>query len=656
MNWTWIDAAVVAAYVVFALGVGVVFARRASRSVDEFFLTGRTLPWWVAGTSMVATTFAADTPLFVTGLVRDEGIWRNWLWWCFAVGGLLTVYLFARLWRRGGVMTTAEFAELRYGGRSAKVLRGFLGLFHAGITNTITLSWVLLAAAGIIDVLLEIDKATALVVACGIGLVYSLLAGLWGVVLTDMLQFVIAMVGATWLATLAWDAAGGTAGVLAAADAGDWRDSVLAFVPPPGEGTWTSATFWTAPLVAFAVNLGVSWWAKDGIDGGGVVVQRLAACRDERQGMLAALWFNVANYALRPWPWIAVALASLVLLPDIDVLAPAAGVVSAVGDGLVTLTPAGGGEAVTASWDTAGAWTPRTLVSVGDSVAAGDVVAATNSELAYPEMMVRLLPTGVLGLVVASLVAAFMSTIDTHVNLASSFFVNDVYRRFIARDRPPRHYVFVARLAGVGVLVLGGLLAYSSTSIKGLFTFFLAFLGGVGPVYAMRWLWWRVTAATEIATMIASSVTTVAITSWHEPWSPVRDVPWRLGALSPGGELTVEGRLVVVVVVSLVVAAVATLARRPDPAQLVRFYRRVRPLGWWGPVAALAPDVHVPRDGRSVVVGTLSSLAFVYASMLGVGFWLLDDTRGLAVSAVVAALSLPAAIGATRALARQTPA
>lgn len=655
MTWTWIDGAVVAAYVLFALAVGVIFARRASRSVDEFFLTGRTLPWWVAGTSMVATTFAADTPLFVTGIVREEGIWRNWLWWCFAVGGLLTVFLFARLWRRGGVMTTAEFAELRYGGRSARVLRGFLGVFHAGITNTLTLSWVLLAAAGIIDVLLDVDKLTALVVACSIGMVYSLLAGLWGVVLTDMLQFVIAMVGAIWLAVLAWDAVGGTPAVLTAADAGGWRETVLAFVPPPGDGTWTSSAFWTAPLVAFAVNLGVSWWAKDGIDGGGVVVQRLAACRDERHGIFAALWYNVANYALRPWPWIAVALASLVLLPHTEVVAPVAGVVASIGDGFVALTAAGG-EAVSVPWDTVDTWAPRAVVALGDEVAAGDVLAATNSELAYPEMMARLLPTGVLGLVVASLVAAFMSTIDTHVNLASSFFVNDVYRRFLAPDRPPRHYVLVARLAGVVVLLLGGAMAYASTSIKDLFTFFLAFLGGVGPVYAMRWLWWRVTAVTEIAAMLASSLTTVAITFWREEWSPVREVDWPLGALSPGGDLTVEGRLVVVVAVSLVVAAIATLVRKPDPEDLRRFYRRVRPLGWWGPVAALEPDVVVPRDGHAVLVGTLSSLAFVYASMLGVGFWLLDDGAALATAAGVGLVALPAVIWATRVLARSSPA
>ncbi len=654
MTWTWIDGAVVAAYVVFALAVGVIFARRASQSVDEFFLTGRTLPWWVAGTSMVATTFAADTPLFVTGIVRDEGIWRNWLWWCFAVGGLLTVFLFARLWRRGGVMTTAEFAELRYGGKSARMLRGFLGVFHAGITNTLTLSWVLLAAAGIIDVLLDVDKLTALVVACSIGMVYSLLAGLWGVVLTDMLQFVIAMVGAIWIAVLAWDAAGGTGGILEAAEVGGWKDTVLAFVPPPGEGTWMSSAFWTAPLVAFAVNLGVSWWAKDGIDGGGVVVQRLAACRDERHGMLAALWFNVANYALRPWPWIAVALASLVLLPHAEVAAPMAGLVASVADGLVTINPLAGGEALEVAWSTADTWSPRALVGVGDTVAIGQVVAATNSELAYPEMMARLLPTGVLGLVVASLIAAFMSTIDTHVNLASSFFVNDVYRRFIAPDRAPRHYVTVARLAGVVVLVLGAVMAYYSTSIKGLFTFFLAFLGGVGPVYAMRWLWWRVTAVTEIAAMIASSVTTVAITVWREEWSPLREIDWQLGALSPGGDLTIEGRLVVVVAVSMLVAALATWARKPDPTLLVDFYRRVRPLGWWGPVARLAPDVVVPRDGPAVIVGTLSSLALVYASMLGVGFWLLDEHSSLVWSVVIGAVSLPAVIWATRTLGRSS--
>ncbi|MAF64934.1 MAG: hypothetical protein CMJ84_04650 [Planctomycetes bacterium] len=628
----WVDWTVVGAYVVFALVVGVLLARRAGSDVDQFFLSGRSLPWWVAGTSMVATTFAADTPLVVTGWVRDYGIWKNWLWWAFAANGMLTVFLFSRWWRRGGVMTKAELAELRYGGSGARALRAVLGTMHAGVTNTIVLCWVLLAAVKILDVLFGVDKATGIVAASLIALVYSSLAGFWGVVITDIVQFTMAIVGAVILAALSWSAIDGGAGLEAARVEGLFGPDTLRFLPRPGEGSVFDSSFWTVPTAALAVYLGVSWWAAEGVDGSSTTVQRVSAARTPRDGMLATLWYNVAHYALRPWPWILVAVASLVILPDVEVRAEHAGrVVELTGERMVVAATDGagryeiaiGGEAFEADWS------PRATVAAGEVIESGAVVARTDGERAYVVMMKRFLPVGLLGLVVASLLAAFMSTIDTHVNLASSFFVNDLYRRFLAPGRDAAHYVRVARLASAGVLALGGWLAYASSSISGLFLFFLAFLGGVGPVYLARWLWWRVRASTEITAMLASAAATLILT-----FTPI---PWRDSPLSPGGELAPEGRLCLVVAFSMLCAACSMLATQtPDPRTLVGFYRRVRPLGAWGPVRALALDVQPDQRMGAALAGAAGGLAATYGALFGVGCFFLGSLvqagAGLAVA------------------------
>ena len=643
---TSLDWLIVAAYVVFALWVGVRFARRAGRSVDEFFLSGRSLPWWIAGTSMVATSFAADTPLVITGLVRDYGIWKNWAWWCFAASGLLQVFLFARWWRRAGVMTKAELVELRYGGASARVLRGTTGILHATVTNTVVMCWVLLAAAKISGVLFEVDKVTGLVIGCAIALSYSLLAGFWGVVITDLVQFAMAMTGAIILAVLTWHAVGAGEGILAAAAEGRLLPETLRFLPPPGEGTPADLSFWTVSFAAVAVYLGVSWWAVENVDGSGIAVQRISAARDERAGLFATLWFNVAHYALRPWCWILVGLASLLILPRIEVTAPRAAEVVEVTDERIVLDP-GDGATLAIPLRVAPAepdWFPEPRVTAGETVVAGQLLARTDSERAYVVMMIRYLPMGLLGLVAASLLAAFMSTIDTHVNLASSFFVNDVYRRFLVRGAGAAHYVLIARLASVVVLAVAGILAWRAESIFDLFLFFYAFLGGVGPVYLLRWLWWRVRASTEITAMLASVTATTALTHWGFPWS--------LGPLSRADGLAPEGRLILVVLFSGLCALTSlALTRAPDPASLTGFYRRVRPLGWWGPVARLCPEVRRERELAPALVGWIGGLAATYGLMLGLGFLFLKRTGDALACAVVTAAGT---IGVVWALGRLT--
>lgn len=638
-----VDWAVVLGYVIFALAVGLRFAKRAGQDVEEFFLSGRKLPWWIAGTSMIATSFAADTPLVVSAWVRDHGLWKNWLWWCYALGSLLTVFLFARYWRRGQVMTTAELAELRYGGRGARVLRSFLGVYHSAITNTIVLCWVLLAAAKIMDVLFGVDKLTALVAASTIALAYASLAGFWGVVVTDLLQFVMAAVGATWLAVRAWDEIGGGAGLAEALSNGVVTEDTLSFFPSAGGASPFEASFWSTNVTTVAVYLGVAWWTVESVDGGSHVVQRISACRDELHGRLAVLWYSFVHFALRPWPWIVVAVASLVLLPSAEVRAPVAGVVTEVSASTIRIESSKhADDTVTVPLNGAPDWKPAPRVEVGTEVQADAVIARTDSERAYVVMMARYLPAGVLGLVVASLLAAFMSTIDTHVNLASSFFVNDVYRRFLVPKRAAKHYVTAARLASVVVLALASTLAWHAESISQLFTFFLAFLGGVGPVYILRWLWWRVRASTEIAAMLTSSLTTVGATFFF-------DKGWPDCALAPQGVLSAEGRLCLVAVSSSTMALLSMLVTRaPDPRDLIAFYEQVRPRGFWGPVRRLCAETETRSSSALTWLGILGGAAAIYGTLVATGSAVFGRTEMAAVALLPAGLGLGLVVLALR--------
>ncbi|HFE54068.1 MAG TPA: sodium:proline symporter, partial [Bacteroidetes bacterium] len=312
MGMHWVDWLLVAAYFVVTILVGIVFSRRASGSIVDFFVSGRSLPWWLAGTSMVATTFAADTPLAVTGLVAKNGIAGNWLWWNFLMSGMLTVFFYARLWRRSGVLTDVEFTEIRYSGKAAAVLRGFRALYLALPINAIIMGWVTLAMAKILGVVLGVGKVEAIVTALLVVLIYSTLAGLWGVVVTDFIQFFIAMTGSIALAFFGLSAVGGLSGLRQTlAHLYPNSQSIFSFFPQVGS-EWM-------PLSAFFVYIAVQWWAAwyPGAEpgGGGYIAQRIFSAKDEKHSLLATLWFNIAHYALRPWPWIIVALVSMALYP-----------------------------------------------------------------------------------------------------------------------------------------------------------------------------------------------------------------------------------------------------------------------------------------------------------------------------------------------------
>ena len=450
MRLTLADWVVVALYFLFNLGVGLYYKSRASRSTAEFFLSGRNVPWWLAGTSMVATTFAADTPLVVTGLVARNGIAGNWLWWNLLASGMLTVFFYARLWRRAGVMTDIEFSEIRYAGPPAAFLRGFRALYLGLLMNCIILGWVNLAMAKILQLVFGISKGEALWIVVGLIVLtsaISTLAGLWGVLVTDLFQFVIKMGMVIVLAVVAVRAVGGIETMKAKLVSGG-QGSVLSFVPDVGSA-WM-------PMLTFFVYIAVNWWATwyPGAEpgGGGYVAQRMLSAKDEKHSLLATLWFNVAHYALRPWPWILVALASLILYPGL-----------------------------------------------------------ADPETGYVRVMIDYLPSSLRGLMVAAFAAAFMSTIATQLNWGASYLVNDFYRRFVRRDASEPHYVAASRVATALLTVISAAVAFRIESIGGAWKLLIITGAGTGAVLLLRWYWWRINAWSEVAAMIAAFVVSVGL-------------------------------------------------------------------------------------------------------------------------------------------------
>ena len=452
MQLVTVDWLVVGIYGAVALAVGLVFARRAGKGITEFFLSGRKAPWWLLGTSMVATTFSTDTPNLVTDMVRTGGVSQNWLWWAFLITGMCTVFFYAKLWRRSGAFTDIAFYELRYSGPVAAFLRGFRALYLGVFFNVMIMAAVTLAAIKIGGVLLGIDKYTTVLIAGTVTVIYSATSGLWGVVVTDLLLFAIAMVGSLAAAyfAVAQPEVGGLAGLISHPA----LQGKLSLLPDFSD--------WRVAIPVFVIPIAVQWWATwyPGAEpgGGGYVAQRMLAARSENEAMRATLWFNVAHYALRPWPWIIVALASLIVYPNL--------------------------EAITARFP-------------------GLDPSIVRNDLAYPAMLV-FLPHGLLGLVVASLAAAYMSTISTHLNWGASYIVNDFYRRFIAPDRDDRHYVRVARLSTVLLIILAALVSLWLENALQAFQILLQIGAGTGLIFLLRWYWWRINAWSELAAMLIS--------------------------------------------------------------------------------------------------------------------------------------------------------
>lgn len=582
-----LDWLLIAAYFVFSFAIAVYYYRRAGKDTASFFLTGRNMPWWLAGTSMVATTFAVDTPLAVTELVAQNGIAGNWLWWNFAFGGMLTVFFFARLWRRAGVLTDVEFVELRYSGPAAAWLRGIKAIYFGLLMNCIILGWVSLSMDTIIGVLfpdltifgyesfsllgLHIEASLALVggLILMVG-IYSLLSGLWGVMVTDAFQFVIAIVGSILLAFYVLNApkVGGMEGLMA-----QLPDDTFRFLPSIGDAAEGAAVL-TLSASAFFAYIGIQWWSSwyPGSEpgGGGYVAQRMMSAKDEKHSLLATLWFTVAHYCLRPWPWIIVALAALILYPDLS--------------------------------------DPRE----------GYVLA-----------MREMLPTGVLGLMVAAFLAAFMSTVSTQLNWGVSYLVNDFWRRFVRTDADEDYYVMVSRILTFVVAILAFLVSTQLESISGAWGLALSASAGVGLVLIARWYWWRVNAWSEL-TATLTPVVLVALVL--------------VGIPVPGLQEPFPNYLYTAVAITTVVWVAATFLTRPTAREtLDRFYRRVHPGGpGWDVIAKHHPDVEPDQHMGTQIVNWIVGCLMVYTTLFGVGYILFGQL--LAGLGCLAAAGLAAAI------------
>jgi Na+/proline symporter len=571
MQLNWLDVLVAVTAISVSLLPAFLYARRAGSGTAEFFASGRSAPWWLIGTSMVATTFSTDTPNLVTDFVRTKGVAYNWAWWSFLLTGMATVFFFARLWRRSGVLTDLEFYELRYSGRSASFVRGFRAVYLGLFFNCAIMGTVTLAAAKVASVMLGWDRLTTVIVCALICIPFASISGLWGVLAIDLVQFVIAMVGVTAAAYYAVSdpRVGGLEGLLEK-------------VPPATLAMVPDFSHWDLALGIFIIPLTVQWWsvwypgAEPG--GGSYVAQRMLAARTEKDSLAGTLWFNVAHYALRPWPWVLVALASMVVFPTLDDIR-------------------------------------RALPHVAPDLIGHD--------LAYPAML-TLLPHGVLGLLVASLTAAYISTMVTHLNWGSSYLVVDFYARFLKPGASETHLVFVSRIVTAVLMVLAAAFMFLLTTAGAGFQILLSVGAGTGLIYLLRWFWWRISAWSEIAAMASSFLAAVGL---HV-------------ARGRGLALSDHMALIVSVLFTTAVWLAVTFLTRPEPREVLEaFYRKVRPAGpGWAEVRRATGLPPSPDSLPQALLGWSLGCAFVYSALFASGHLLFGRTGpGLLCLAITAA-------------------
>jgi len=577
MTLSTLDWSIIAAFFAISLAIGLIVSRRAGQSYQEFFLSGRGMPWWLLGVSMVATTFSADTPNLVTDIVRNNGIAGNWVWWAFLLTGMLTVFVYAKLWRRSGILTDLEFYELRYHGKAAAFLRGFRAIYLGFFFNVVIMATVTLAAIKIGGVMLGLSPLETVLITSVVTVVYTSLGGLRGVILTDFFQFALAMGSIIWAAVIIVNLpeVGGLGELLTHENV----SGKLRLLPDFSDSSQL------IPL--FILPLAVQWWsvwypgAEPG--GGGYIVQRMLSAKNETNAIGATLLFNVAHYALRPWPWILIALASLVVFPDLESLKTA-------------------------------------FPNVSESVVKDD--------LAFPAMLTYL-PSGLLGLVIASLIAAFMSTISTHLNWGASYLVHDFYRRFIDKEAEEKTLVRLGRWSTVGLMAFTALFALVLENALQAFNILLQIGAGTGLIFILRWFWWRINAFSEIAAMAISFLMALYLELIHP------------------GELASHTKLLLGVGITTAGWLTATLLTPPEPqSTLLRFYKIIKPAArGWRPVvqsglenAALRREEVEPGQLPLEIAAMLIACFTVYGALFATGFWIYGNASAALVASAVAAV------------------
>jgi Na+/proline symporter len=648
MQLALIDWVIILGYLAFAMGVGIYYSKRAGKNSEEYYLAGRRLPWWVLGTSMVASTFAADTPLAITEMSRSQGLWENWFWWNWLLYGLLAVFLFSRLWRRANVLTENELLELRYGGKPAASLRFFKAGYFAILYNFIVMAWVINGMSSVLTVMLgngeplvfsfageshSMAFRDAMVwILVIISTLYAILSGFWGVVVTDVVQFGIAMIGSILLAIIAVNHVGGMDGLMSKLDttlhsnaenlqaeiiaqeevvsssSAQEKESALAaldkliaryaespksaeevitIVPPvPKDTPFLSFEFFNSQFFQFLVLILVMWWSNHATDGGGYLIQRTMAAKNESHALAANLWYNFANYALRTWPWVLVALVSIVLFPDLS------------------------------------------QHELGEKAG-------------YPLVMNQLLGPGLRGLLIVSFLAAFMSTIDTHLNWGSSYLVHDIYRRFLRPEATEKHYVLIGRITTLVLIVLAALIAKNMGSIEKAWKFVMAMGSGIGLVLILRWFWWRINAWSEISALLVSTLITCGfevIAATQTIASGEKYVLFGADPIILGNPFPFHLQLLVVVFLSVITWVSVTFATAPESEEKLKsFYREVQPGGWWQPISSQV-ETTLPSVAKGFVFNFVAGILFIWGGMFCIGYallgkWPLSVLAGLAMLA-----------------------
>ena len=581
MDLEFLDWAVIIGYMLLSIGIAFFVAKHKSKNITEFFVAGRNLPWWLLGTSIAATWFATDAPLAFTALVRSKGIYGNWLWWYLGTGVMMMVFFYAKYWRRAEILTDAEMIELRYSGRSASVLRGFTAAFFGVFKNCITLGWVMLAMLKFSNIMLGWSAELALTITLSFALVHTLTSGIKGVVILDMLHFSAGTISTIILAVLVLVQVGGPTELAAKIAASpDAPAGVLDMFPDLSHIGPTE-------MIAFVCLIGVLWLGQ--AQGDGYIVQRLFSAKDEKHAIKASLWFAIAGIVILTWPWIVVGLGSIIILP-----------ISEASSALV-LDP----------------------------------------ELAYPMMIKEVLPVGLKGLLVAAFMAAFMSTVDTHLCWGGSYMVNDIYKRFIKKKADAGHYLLVSRISIVLLLLLSAAAAWQMDSIAGAWIYIIEIISGISIILMLRWFWWRINAWSEIASMISALILAngFIFIKWF----------YNFGWVSESLLNQVNGwyhedvaliRATILLLLCTVISLIVTFMTKPvENDKLLSFYKKVRPKGWWGPIAAQVPEIVDHSSSQNSWFGFVLGVTFLNSFLFSVGHAVLGSYTTALVLVLIGAIS-----------------
>ena len=575
------DWIVIIGYLSISIIISVFFIKHRSENIEDFFVAGRSLPWWLLGTSIAATWFATDAPLAITALVRSKGIYASWLWWYLGTGIIMMVFFFAHYWRRAEILTDAELIELRYNGNSASFLRGFTAAFYGIFKNCVSLGWVILAMLKFSEVVLGWRAEIALAITAVFALLHTLISGIKGVVILDALHFTVGVLSTILMAILIMTAVGGPSELaLKLSLSTEAPPGITDMLPNLGHITLLE-------MIGFTCLILILWLGQ--AQGDGFIVQRLFSAKNEKHAVKASLWFAVAAIVILTWPWIVIGLGSIILLPISD---------------------------------------------------ASDALLA-DPELAYPLMILKVLPTGLKGLLVAAFMAAFMSTVDTHLCWGGSYVVNDIYKRFLVKDKTPKHYLFISRVSIVFLLLCSSIAAWQMDSIADAWIYIIEIMSGVAIISMLRWFWWRINAWSEITSMVTALLLAngyfISKIIYYFDFININQLHQIQFYYDIDHALI---RAAFILIVSTLMSLLVTFLTKPvENNRLLAFYKKVKPMGWWQPIALQAPEIVVPQVAKTSWLGFGFGVIFLNSILFSVGHLVLGHYLIAFILIVIAIIS-----------------